>query len=361
MAFPGERLEVRLALSGTEQFSWGEAPATPVQAANVWSLVDGAGLLDASSSGRLAEAVSIGTRQLTEAVSSPTFDAVAEDAFGVNAAAGIATLRSDIAAGRFSVPLQIVSGQVLGTAQAAYAATGHTGSERIYVNADWLRAGADLGWVTQVLLEEAGHAIDRRLNGDVDAAGDEGKRFATIVVGEGWREGSGQPWLDEDDHGIIVVAGTTVAVEFSNPGDANPVVNLVDTTKTVLENQAASLLFPNATVSDSDSANFDGGVLLLRNLAVGDVVSFSNTTNNVNGTIWRSGDSLMLGNGTTSVAIGSISGGSNASPLSVVFSSTLVTPAVAQATLRAMTFFNNSDAPVTSRELSVVLSDGDGG
>ena len=45
--------------------------------------------------------------------------------------------------------------------EAQAAAQGHTGTERIYVNADWLASGAGDAAISPVLLEESGHAIDQ--------------------------------------------------------------------------------------------------------------------------------------------------------------------------------------------------------
>ncbi len=357
-----EGLERRLALSATEQLAWvGDSAAAADHGAHVWTLVGGAELLSYASSRRLSDAIAVGSPRLVEAVVAPSFVAVAARVFGAaGESAALSGLRAEVSSSGFSLGVQVVGGGVLGAARAAYASSDYLPVERIYVSADWL-ATADRSEIVTVLIEETGHAFDRRLSRGLDTPGDEGEWFAAIVTGQPLDPATLAAIRADDDKGEILLAGEAIRVEFSSPGDTPPVVNLVDVTKTVTENQAASLPFPNATVSDADSADFNGGLLLVRDLAAGDVVSIGTTTNNVSGAVWRSGDSLMLGNGTTSSVIGTISGGTNSSALSVVFSSSAVTPAVAQATLRAITFFNNSDAPVASRTLSVVLSDGDGG
>jgi len=145
------------------------------------------------------------------------------------------------------------------------------------------------------------------------------------------------------------------------PVNDPPVVDLILESKIVLENAPAAALVPDATVIDIDSDNFNSGIFLVSGLAVGDVLSFSTTENNTAGAIWREGNNLKLGTGTASSTIGTISGGTARNNLRVIFSSDLVTPAVAQAVLRAMTFFNDEDNPVLARTLSLIISDGDGG
>lgn len=58
----------------------------------------------------------------------------------------------------------------------AYTHTDAKGEERIYLNADWLasaNAAAGVDAIEAVLLEELGHALDWRINGSNDSAGDD--------------------------------------------------------------------------------------------------------------------------------------------------------------------------------------------
>ncbi|WP_089241482.1 MBG domain-containing protein, partial [Belliella buryatensis] len=145
------------------------------------------------------------------------------------------------------------------------------------------------------------------------------------------------------------------------PVNDPPVVDLNMQSKTVLENAPASDLVPDATVIDIDSDDFNSGIFLVSGLAEGDILSFPIVENNSVGAIWREGNNLKLGTGSASSTIGSISGGFARNNLRVFFSSDLVTPAVAQAVIRAVTFFNDEDNPVLARTLSLIISDGDGG
>lgn len=146
----------------------------------------------------------------------------------------------------------------------------------------------------------------------------------------------------------------SIAVSVTPANDA-PTVTL-DSAKTVVENDPASLLTSAATITDVDSASLNGGVLMVSGLATADVLTISTSDNNTSGAIWLSGTSVMLGQGSSSAAIGTLSGGSGAT-LTITFNSAAVTPVVAESVLRAITFYNNSETPVASRTLTVSLSD----
>jgi len=83
------------------------------------------------------------------------------------------------------LPLEFRRESELGGVLGAYAASSPDGNERIYVNIDWVSRLTSQTQLTSVLLEEAGHAIDRRLNGAVDSIGDEGAIFAAQFSNSG--------------------------------------------------------------------------------------------------------------------------------------------------------------------------------
>lgn len=132
----------------------------------------------------------------------------------------------------------------------------------------------------------------------------------------------------------------------------------IATTKTVLENAAASTLTATATISD-DLASFAGGEIRVQGANAQDTLSISGTTANTSGAIRRNGAEVQLGNGTSWTTIGTISGGVG-NQLRINFTSGLVTASVAESVVKAITFYNNSDNPVTSRTLGVIVIDGDG-
>jgi ELWxxDGT repeat protein len=145
------------------------------------------------------------------------------------------------------------------------------------------------------------------------------------------------------------------------PGSTNvpPTVSLSATTWTYTENNPATLVDPGATVTDPDSADFDGGVLTVAYL------SGQNSANRLRvrnigtgaGQIGISGNNVSFGG----VMIGTVSGGTGTSNLQLTFNASS-SPAAAQAALRAIEFEIQSDDPgAASRVLSITLSDGDGG
>ncbi|MBS7780101.1 DUF4347 domain-containing protein [Acidovorax sp. CCYZU-2555] len=118
----------------------------------------------------------------------------------------------------------------------------------------------------------------------------------------------------------------------------------------------------NATVTDSDSDDFNGGTLTVQITAHGtaaeDVLGVRSTGTGL-GQIGVSGGSVTY----EGIAIGAIAGGSNGSPLTVTFNSVSATPPAVTALLQSLTYANsNTTAPSTApRSVSITLADGDGG
>ena len=71
-----------------------------------------------------------------------------------------------------AISLEILDSQTMAGIRGAYTASDANGEERIYLNAAWLTS-ATAPALEAVLLEELGHAIDHRLNGERDTPGDE--------------------------------------------------------------------------------------------------------------------------------------------------------------------------------------------
>ncbi|QEY71290.1 DUF4347 domain-containing protein [Pseudomonas denitrificans (nom. rej.)] len=116
-----------------------------------------------------------------------------------------------------------------------------------------------------------------------------------------------------------------------------------------------------ATVSDSDSANFDGGQLRVAitsgQQSLEDVLGIRNQGTGA-GQISVSGANISYGG----VLIGTYTGGSGGSNLVVTFNS-VATAAAAQALVRNLTYVNSNglDPNTSARTISVTVSDGDGG
>ena len=105
--------------------------------------------------------------------------------------------------------VEYVDADVLGGAHGAYDAA----SDTVYIDRN-LR-GTALG--KEVLAEEVGHALDARLNGGADTAGDEGELFRRLLSGEALGTEEINAIRAEDDSGTIVIDGKSRAVEFWNP------------------------------------------------------------------------------------------------------------------------------------------------
>jgi len=146
--------------------------------------------------------------------------------------------------------------------------------------------------------------------------------------------------------------------------NADPVLGgLNGTTASYTEDSGPTLIDAAglATVSDSDSANFDGGQLRVAitsgQQSLEDVLGIRNQGSGA-GQIGVSGANISYGG----VLIGTYTGGSSGSNLVVTFNSA-ATEAAAQALVRNLTYVNSNgfDPNTSARILSVTISDGDGG
>jgi hypothetical protein len=135
-------------------------------------------------------------------------------------AAQVAALSAQLSSGGMGLTVDLRSAEELNGALGAYAAVGHTGEERIYLNADWIAAGASALAIRQVLLEEAGHAIDQRLNLGADSPGDEGQLFATVLLRGDQLSIDERLVLDSEvDAATLMIDGQLVSVELALGGN----------------------------------------------------------------------------------------------------------------------------------------------
>ena len=108
------------------------------------------------------------------------FADVLQEVFG-SQGSGAASLINDLVdslrTGRLA--LRILDHSAMPAQRGAYTSEGPDGNELILLNGRWL-ASASPEDVEAVLLEELGHAIDHRLNGNQDTTGDEGELFASL-------------------------------------------------------------------------------------------------------------------------------------------------------------------------------------
>ncbi|KZR79885.1 LVIVD repeat [Synechococcus sp. MIT S9504] len=110
------------------------------------------------------------------------------------------------------ISVELLDKDTMAGLQGAYAAISPDDDERIYLNADWLKS-ASATEVEAVLLEELGHAIDRRLNGSNDSSGDEGAIFSALIRGVEIADAE----RSQNDHHILIINGQRIAVEAAAP------------------------------------------------------------------------------------------------------------------------------------------------
>ena len=93
---------------------------------------------------------------------------------------------TDLRTHGLGITVELRSEEDLKGAKGAYTSLDHsTQTERIYLNADWIGQGVSSLAIAFVLLEESGHSLDNRLNGELDSQGDEGEAFANKVLKKG--------------------------------------------------------------------------------------------------------------------------------------------------------------------------------
>ncbi|WP_134219725.1 hypothetical protein, partial [Pelotomaculum sp. FP] len=141
-----------------------------------------------------------------------------------------------------------------------------------------------------------------------------------------------------------------------NSGNAAPAIsnlsNITFQENTV--NAAPQQIDPDVTVADGDSANFDGGQVTVSYTA-GNSAQDQLAVGNI-GNISVSGSAVNY----TSTQIGTVSGGSNGSQLVISLNANATSARVTEL-LRALTYGNTSNEPVSHRIISITVSDGDGG
>ncbi|MCA2642153.1 FG-GAP-like repeat-containing protein, partial [Microcystis sp. M087S2] len=106
-------------------------------------------------------------------------------------------------------PIEVLSGEVLGTAKGAYAVS----TNKIYLSASFLNTAAPAA-IVDVIVEEIGHFIDAQINSS-DTPGDEGQLFSALVRGESLTEAEIAAIREENDAATITVDGQAISVEMA--------------------------------------------------------------------------------------------------------------------------------------------------
>ena len=108
--------------------------------------------------------------------------------------------------------VELLDGRIMGGLRGAYTHSDPKGNEKIYLNLDWIEV-ADNDQIDAVLLEEIGHALDFKINGIIDTAGDEGAIFSALIRNEILASNQST----QSDHHTISIDGINTAIEASLP------------------------------------------------------------------------------------------------------------------------------------------------
>nr|WP_263013019.1 tandem-95 repeat protein [Ancylothrix sp. D3o] len=155
----------------------------------------------------------------------------------------------------------------------------------------------------------------------------------------------------------VVPVNASITDNDSNP----PVISLASASLSYTENSGVVVVDSGASVSDSDSADFNGGVLTVQfSGATGlgeDSLSIQNVGNGA-GQIGVAGSTISYGG----VAIGTFSGGNNGSTPLVVNLNAIANITAVSALLKNIVYLNNSENPsATPRTVEFQMTDGDNG
>jgi hypothetical protein len=184
-------------------------------------------------------------------------------------------------------------------------------------------------------------------------------------------EATVQAWSDgATNYGWAIVMDSTNGLDFSSSEEQTiadqpqliinftapvaPTISLPSGAVNYTENDPATVIDSAATVSASDSADFDTGTLTV-DFTAG---STANDTLSIvtGGNVTTSGSDVRV-SGTT---IGTFSGGASGTPLIITWN-TNSSPSTAQEVMRQIAYDNVSENPSTSaRTVRFVLTDGDG-
>lgn len=151
-------------------------------------------------------------------------------------------LRQEWRSGKFEeLPIiEIRSANEINGANGAFSKDTNT----IYLSHEFItQNGYKFQAVTDVLLEEIGHYIDSRIN-TVDADGDEGAIFSTLVRGKTLSDRSLQQLRTEDDTATINLDSQTIKIEQATY-DLGEVINGLDQVLDSLQNAVADQVFGN--------------------------------------------------------------------------------------------------------------------
>ncbi|SFQ12695.1 VCBS repeat-containing protein, partial [Geopseudomonas sagittaria] len=172
--------------------------------------------------------------------------------------ANLAQLRDAVANGSLDISLMLLDNAQLQGALAAYTPEGPQGAASIFINSDWLNV-LDVQKVSSLLIEEYGHHIDHVLNQGMDTAGDEGQRFAAVVIGA---DTSAAGFATDNDHATLQIDGESIEVELANLSFSNAYAVNVASTPAGKESNSHDFIATGlgiASISDDTNSNLFSG------------------------------------------------------------------------------------------------------
>ncbi|MXQ13544.1 DUF4347 domain-containing protein [Microvirga makkahensis] len=158
--------------------------------------------------------------------------------------------------------------------------------------------------------------------------------------------------------GAAQTTAVTTTVDITPVNDA-PTLTGLPASASLVEGSAATRVAPSVTLSDVDSANFNGGSLRLEYVSGGEAADLLSIRNQGTGAgqIGFDGTTVTYGG----IVIGTVSGGDGFNPLVVTFTSSGATRAAVEALIENLTFANTSEHPdIAPRIARLTLVDGDG-
>ncbi len=130
------------------------------------------------------------------------------------------------------IKVELLSNEILGEINGAYTSSGKDGEETIYLNKNFIES-ANTEQIVEVLLEEFGHSIDYKINGNNDTYGDEGAIFSALVRGV---EVSDIERNQNDQHSLVL-NGQLISIEAARPtldASASPALTILLTSEFLL-------------------------------------------------------------------------------------------------------------------------------
>ncbi|MDR0777036.1 MAG: VCBS domain-containing protein, partial [Azonexus sp.] len=168
--------------------------------------------------------------------------------------ARLADLRAALLDGSLGISVQAIDFGVMPDAIAAFAANGPDGDMTIFVNSGWTSL-LDTPDLTRTLVEEFGHAIDHVLNDGGDTPGEEGERFAAVLLD--WWPDDAAAWQymrTVDHYRTIELDGVSYQVEtatFNFASTYEMVYGMVNGTPSLALKENSSIWFDKTDLGAS--------------------------------------------------------------------------------------------------------------